>query len=620
MPTNKAVDKFAILKTYFGYDAFRGGQEELIDGILAGKDVLGIMPTGAGKSLCYQIPALLLDGVTVVVSPLISLMNDQVRSLNKAGIRAAYINSSLTESQVSKVMRQTEDGAYKIVYVAPERLETEWFRRVVEKLTIPLVAVDEAHCVSQWGQDFRKSYLEISAFVDSFPKRPIVAAFTATATDLVRQDIIRLLDLHEPQVTATGFDRPNLFFDVRHSKQRLREVIAYVKEHRDVSGIIYCATRKNVEQVHEELWKAGISAARYHAGIGNEERKKSQDDFIYDRVNVIVATNAFGMGIDKSNVRYVLHYNMPQSLENYYQEAGRAGRDGEPAECILFFRKQDVVINRLLLSHKDNEEFLEDGQEIDQYDEYRLRQMERYACTADCLRGTILKYFGQDVEQENCGNCGNCTGEFEVVDMTEQAKQGINCIYETRQRFGVKKIVAILRGSKAKWIQDNRYENLRTYGVLAEESEAELLQMFERLLFEGYLAATQDRYQVLKLTNRIKELNERPLVVRRSTKRQTEADRQGKTRQKQSRASLDERGQNLFERLRALRMEIAKEEKIPPYIVFSDKTLVQMCILLPSNRDEMLAVSGVGVRKWEAYGKRFLQVVQRFRKEQDGHI
>ena len=416
------------LKVYFGYDSYKPGQEEIIDSILAGKDVLAIMPTGSGKSICYQIPALLLPGITIVISPLISLMQDQVKALNEAGINAGYINSSLTESQISTVYARALDGAYKILYVAPERLENYGFTSFAGKVGISMVTVDEAHCISQWGQDFRPSYLKIVDFIDSLSKRPIVSAFTATATEEVKNDISCVLKLKAPKIVVTGFDRENLYFDVETIRKKDDYVLEYIRNHPEDSGIIYCATRKNVNSLYELLSNAGVQVARYHAGMNNEDRKENQNDFIYDRSPVIIATNAFGMGINKSNVRFVIHYNMPQSMENYYQEAGRAGRDGEPSQCILLFSAQDIMINKFLLEHKDFADIpYEDIELIRQRDAKRLQIMEGYCRTSGCLRNYILEYFGEK-RNEPCDSCGNCHREFTEIDMTEDAKLVINCV------------------------------------------------------------------------------------------------------------------------------------------------------------------------------------------------
>ena len=481
------VSPLQILKTYFGYDSFREGQGEIIDTILSGRDALAIMPTGAGKSLCYQVPALLLPGITLVVSPLISLMQDQVKSLNEAGIHAAYINSSLTEGQINKALSFAARGVYKIIYVAPERLETASFLSFALHTPISMVTVDEAHCISQWGQDFRPSYLKIIDFVEQLPGNPIISAFTATATEVVKNDIARILKLKNPNVVVTGFDRENLYYQVEHLTGKQKDIFIqnYIETHPNESGIIYCATRKNVDTLYEKLLKQGISVTRYHAGMNNDIRKKSQDDFIYDRAQVVIATNAFGMGIDKSNVRFVIHYNMPQSMENYYQEAGRAGRDGEPAKCILLFSTQDVMISKLLLGSKDFEGM--DFQEIEQVkhqDSRRLQLMEGYCMTTSCLRNYILKYFGETTHQP-CDNCGNCHQEFEELDMTLDAKWVVGCITEMRGRYGQALAIGTLLGSKKARLKDIGATSYNCYGQLENRTEADLRLLISQMIRMG---------------------------------------------------------------------------------------------------------------------------------------
>ena len=424
------------LKILFGYDSFRAGQKSVIDSILAGRDAFAVMPTGAGKSVCYQIPAVLLSGITLVVSPLISLMQDQVKALNEAGVPAAFINSSLSEKDYNETIRRARQGIYKIIYIAPERLVTEGFLALAKSVPISMVTVDEAHCISQWGQDFRPSYMKIVEFVKTLEKRPIISAFTATATETVREDIVCTLGLKNPFTLVNGFDRENLFFQVEKPKNKEQYILKYISEHSGDSGIIYCATRKNVDNIYELLKSKGISVGKYHAGMNAEERKKMQDDFVFDYTSIVVATNAFGMGIDKSNVRFVIHYNMPQSMENYYQEAGRAGRDGLDAKCILLFSPQDIVINRFLLDHKEMQDLdPADRETVRERDVRRLQVMERYCYTTECLRNYILKYFGENPKKP-CQDCGNCLREFETLDMTEAAKKVINCVYEAKGRYG----------------------------------------------------------------------------------------------------------------------------------------------------------------------------------------
>lgn len=616
------MTKHEVLKKYFGYDSFREGQETLIDGILAGQDVLGIMPTGAGKSICYQVPALLLPGITLVVSPLISLMKDQVQALNGAGIHAAFINSSLSETQIAKALSLASRGQYKIIYVAPERLETESFLRFAHSVEISMVTVDEAHCISQWGQDFRPSYLKIVQFVKNLPERPVLSAFTATATEEVKNDIVCVLGLNSPRVLVTGFDRKNLFFCVEHVRQKEVYILDYVRAHSADSGIVYCATRKNVEKLYDMLAAEKIAVARYHAGLSGEERKQNQEAFIYDERPVIVATNAFGMGIDKSNVRYVLHYNMPQSMENYYQEAGRAGRDGEPAECVLLYSAQDLVINRFLLESKEQNTELsaEEWAGIRERDEQRLRLMNAYCNTTECLRGYILHYFGEYTAAD-CGYCGNCQKEFVEKDVTEEAECIVKCIGEQGQRYGMNVVVGTLLGRKNAKLREYGVERYTAFGALSKLREPEIKQIIEQMLEEGLLQQTKDKYALLKFTFSTKELlsGERSLAVRTEKERAEEqrAERQSAGREAGRRINrksdiLNSRGLDFFEILRSLRTELAREESLPPYLVFSDRTLIDMCVKLPVNRQELLSVVGVGEHKYEKYGERFLACIRQY--------
>lgn len=610
------MDKIQILKKYFGYDSFREGQELLIDDILKGRDVLGIMPTGAGKSICYQVPALLFSGITIVISPLISLMKDQVQFLNEAGIHAAFINSSLTENQVSKAIGFAEEGRYKIIYVAPERLETYEFLRFAQNADISMVTVDEAHCISQWGQDFRPSYVKIVKFISMLPKRPVVSGFTATATEVVKEDILCILGLYQPRVLVTGFDRGNLYFSVEHVKKKNDYIVRYIKKHMDESGIIYCSTRKNVDMINELLESYGVLVTRYHAGMGQEQRKMSQDDFIYDRKKVIAATNAFGMGIDKSNVRYVIHYNMPQSLENYYQEAGRAGRDGEAAECILLYSPQDIMINRFLIENKEKTPEMEpeDLRALMERDEERLGIMSGYCQTTSCLRAYILNYFG-DSAGENCGNCSNCLAEYEEMNVTDIAKKILSCIQECRGRYGINVITGTLRGERRAKLLSYGVDQFESYGICRSTGEDLLKRIIRHLTEENVIFTTKDKYALLKLGNRAKkvaegsmEINLRFILGDALEKEQKEAPMQ-----KQRKSDiLTSKGFELFEYLRKLRAEIAREENMPPYIIFSDKTLVDMCVKLPFHKEEMLNVSGIGENKYQKYGSRFEQAVKDF--------
>ncbi len=600
-----------ILKQYFGYDSFREGQGTIINAILEGRDILAVMPTGAGKSICYQVPALTLSGITIVISPLISLMQDQVKSLNDNGIHAAYINSSLSDSQISRALTAAANGQYKIIYVAPERLESQEFLDFSRRVHISMVTVDEAHCISQWGQDFRPSYLKIVDFVKGLEHRPILSAFTATATEEVKNDIACILGLKEPRIVVTGFDRENLYYQVENIRRKDDYIVSYIEKHPEDSGIIYCATRKNVDTLQELLFTRGVPVTKYHAGLDNETRKKNQEDFIYDRAPVIVATNAFGMGIDKSNVRYVIHYNMPQSMENYYQEAGRAGRDGEPSTCILLFSAQDIMINKFLLERKDFSGVEpEDVELIRQRDIKRLQVMEGYCRTTGCLRNYILAYFGEKTGAP-CDHCGNCHREYREMDLTAEAKSVINCVFETKGRYGLTIVLGILLGANRARLKEIHAETYKTYGVLKDRSEAELRLLISQMIQEGYLHQTEDRYSVLKMGDITPLRDENTRVIIRTYE---EKEPVGKPRsvKRKSTDALTSAGYDLFEKLRALRLAIAREESLPPYIVFSDKTLIDMCTKLPKDKASMLNVSGVGAAKFEKYGQRFLDEIGAF--------
>jgi ATP-dependent DNA helicase RecQ len=604
-----------ILKKYFGYDSFREGQEQLIQSILTGRDTFGIMPTGAGKSICFQVPGLVLDGITLVISPLISLMKDQVSALNQAGIHAAYINSSLSARQVSMALQNAREGRYKFVYVAPERLETEEFLGFALEANISMLTIDEAHCISQWGQDFRPSYLKIVSFIEHLPKRPIISGFTATATKEVKDDIICVLKLQNPTVVVTGFDRKNLYFEVRTPKNKDAEIIEYVEKNRSSCGIIYCATRKNVDELHLLLENRGITTAKYHAGMSDTVRNENQEDFIFDRKMVMVATNAFGMGIDKSNVRYVIHYNMPKNMEGYYQEAGRAGRDGESAECILLFGARDVYINQLLIDNGTENSDIMDTQKVilRERDEERLKTMTYYCYTKDCLREYILKYFGQ-FGMSNCDNCSNCLNEFEEQDVTDISKDIISTIKECGQRYGINVIIATLLGRKIAKLNSNNMINSNYYGKRSEEGESRLKHIMNKLIIDGYLSLTNDKFSIVKM-NQSSDLilsNNASIVIKLPKDNYIEKENTYTSKASRRSEVLTSKGLELFDTLRQVRMELAKEEGMPPYIIFTDKTLTDMCRKLPLNKDEMLDVVGVGESKYEKYGQAFIDVISKY--------
>ena len=601
------------LKAVFGYDSFRPGQEAVINAILEGRDILAVMPTGAGKSLCYQVPAMLLSGITLVISPLISLMQDQVKALNEAGVDAAFINSSLSEKELNDTFKNAYKGHYKIIYVAPERLMSEGFISFAKSVEISMVTVDEAHCISQWGQDFRPSYMDIAEFINILDKRPIISAFTATATQNVREDIICSLGLSDPYFLVTGFDRENLFFQVDKPQNKERFILDFIERHRGESGIIYCATRKNVDSLYTLLRKQHISVGKYHAGMSNEERKQMQNDFVFDYTSIVIATNAFGMGIDKSNVRFVIHYNMPSSMENYYQEAGRAGRDGLNSECILLFSPQDIIINRFLLEHKDFSDIDPiDAMTIRERDIKRLQIMEGYCYTTECLRNYILKYFGEDPKKP-CDDCGNCLRQFETLDMTDEAKKIINCIYESRGRYGKNIIMDTVLGAKTARLTEIGATEYKSYGVLESSNKNLLRRLIEELLLEGYIATGE--YQVLKLgdISRLKNTETKVLVKITDEDKITKRKEKPK-KNKKGMDSLTSAGFKLFDKLKELRLEIARAEKIPPYIVFNDKTLIDMCAKMPTTKSDMLDVSGVGENKYGKYGERFITVIKEYVK------
>ena len=602
----KMSDKLSVLKDYFGHDSFRDGQEQIVDALLDGRDALCIMPTGAGKSMCYQIPALLFDGVTIVVSPLISLMKDQVGSLVQSGVPAAYINSSLSYPQFLRVLSNVEHGKYKIIYVAPERLLTDGFLDTCKKIKISMVAVDEAHCVSQWGQDFRPSYLKIVSFIKSLENRPIVGAFTATATNDVIEDIKKILRLENPFEITTGFDRPNLFFGVIKSSSKDEKLIDLIRERGDRSGIVYCATRKNVESVCELLCDNGFSAARYHAGLDEYERRKNQEDFVFDRKNIMVATNAFGMGIDKSNVTYVIHYNMPKNIESYYQEAGRAGRDGGEADCILLYSPKDVRLNRFMIENSEgNDELtIEENEQIRERDFERLKYMTFYSTTNDCLRGFILRYFGGE-KKAYCGKCSNCLSVHKLVDVTIDAQKIMSCIARTGQRYGKTVICDVLKGSKSEKILKAELNNQSTYGIMKEVTARHIFGTIDFLAEKEYISADNET-EVLKLLPKSKDVlfGRERLVM----KKVENSEKVVKTHRPEVPVNSD-----LLDALKALRKGIAYKKSVPAYVIFTDATLIDMCKKCPETPDEMLEVSGVGRTKLEKFGKQFLEEIAKFR-------
>jgi len=613
------TSKNRMLKQYFGYDHFRDGQEELIDAILAGRDVLGILPTGGGKSICYQLPALLLSGITLVVSPLISLMQDQVMALKEIGVAAAYVNSSLTPSQITRVYANLSLGRYQIVYVAPERLGSEDFLQLCRRLPISLLAVDEAHCISQWGQDFRPSYLHIADFAASLTQRPVIGAFTATATEAVREDILRLLRLNRPHTVLTGFDRPNLTFSVEKGKGRAERLLALMREREGKSGIIYCNSRACVERVCDALIRAGFRATRYHAGLDEEERSRNQQEFLYDHSRIMVATNAFGMGIDKSNVSFVIHYNLPLSLEAYYQEAGRAGRDGAEAECILFFSESDIHTARMLLENGNENEGLSEEERRSrlQINLSRLGRMVDYCRTTDCLRGAILSYFGQP-HPPKCDKCGNCQSSFRKIDRTVEAQMVLSCVARIKGYLGYsvgKQLLSgVLVAGRDHRIADLGLDTLSTYGVMKGWKGTAVRELIEQLRMQGYLL--QSEFGAYELSEEALPLLRGERSFHMLCREEGEA-KTGKSKRAERRRA-DRRGDvSLFDALRALRAEIAASEHLPQYIIFSNATLSDMALKRPHDLGALLGVSGVGEKKAERYGARFLAAIARWEKEQE---
>lgn len=617
------------LKQYFGHEEFKIGQEELINCTLSRRDCIGIMPTGAGKSICYQLPAIMSQGITLVVSPLISLMKDQVDALVQSGIKAAFLNSSLNFAQQNKVLQNAMQGHYKIIYVAPERLLVDSFVQFARECQLFMIAIDEAHCVSQWGQDFRPSYLDIAKFIDKLPKRPVVCAYTATATEFVKQDIKRLLQLKNPFEKTTGFDRKNLYFEVQKPKDKFVALLNYLKNNKDKSGIVYCSTRDNVEYVCDNLNSNGYNATRYHAGLSEKEKTHNQNDFLYDKKSVMVATNAFGMGIDKSNVSFVVHYNMPKNMESYYQEAGRAGRDGSDAKCLLLFGGKDIVTNGYFIENtsQDNNLSPQVLEVIKQKDRERLRQMTYYCQTNECLRQFILDYF-EDKSVCKCDNCSNCLQEFETIDITIQAQKIMSCIARMGEKYGIKVLIDTLRGSKSEKVTSFGLDKIKTYGIMSQTSAVKIREIINFLLIKQYVELTNSQYPTIKLTDKSKQIlfDSQQLFMKISNKENynefdydddDNSSRQSRRKQYSKNLQLTKiYDRELFSVLQQLRTKIASEQKVPAYIIFADNTLVDMCKKKPSNQKEFLDVSGVGQFKLDKYGEQFLRAIEEYNKNE----
>ncbi len=583
-----------MLEKYFGYSSFRKGQEEAIKSILEGQDTLCIMPTGSGKSVCYQIPALLLPGITLVISPLISLMKDQVDALNNLGIASTFINSSLNQTEIENRIAATFKGNYNILYIAPERLESERFKALLKNLPISLLAIDEAHCVSQWGHDFRPTYISIAPLIKELSRRPVVAAFTATATPDVKQDIVKLLDLETPDIYVTGFDRENLSFSVVRGTNKLNFVIDYLDAHKNQPGIIYAATRKEVDRICDYLHKKGFPAGKYHAGMSDIERVQSQEAFIFDNILVMVATNAFGMGIDKSNVRYVLHFNMPKNMESYYQEAGRCGRDGEPGECVLLYGGTDIHIQKFLIEQTAQ------SPERKSCEYKKLQAIVDFCHTSQCLRKYILKYFGESYTPNSCDNCSSCNDDGELSDITIEAQKIFSCIKRMGERFGINLTAGVLRGANSQKIHQLGFNKLSTYGIMKEYPLREITDIINLLVAEDYLYMTEGQYPVVKLTKKaFSVLNNEEKVLK-------------KVQKPKQIANTD---LSLFDLLRSLRKEISVKENVPPYIIFHDSTLQEMSKYCPTDRKSMFRISGIGEAKFQKYGLQFIEVIKKYVEE-----
>lgn len=602
----------SLLKQYFGYTSFRPGQHEVIQTLLDGRDCLAIMPTGAGKSICFQLPALMMPGVTLIISPLISLMKDQVDSLVNQEIPATYINSQCTFEEAKARFAAIRAGRVRLVYISPERLENEFFTSFMQSLPISMFIIDEAHCVSQWGHDFRPSYCAIKDWIAALPKRPVVGAFTATATEKVKEDMMNLLGLEKERIFIGGFDRPNLYFRVVRTNRKLDFALSYVQQHKEESGIIYGATRKEVDRVYEELTRRGIRAGRYHAGLSDDMRRTMQDAFTYDRLQVIVATNAFGMGIDKSNVRYVIHYQMPKNIESYYQEAGRAGRDGAPGECILLFSRQDIMIQKFLIEQSVN-----DPQQ--QAVEFRLlNAMVRYCEGNHCLRHYILTYFGEHPSWQRCEKCGNCDQETVEEDMTEQVRSICLCVDELKGRFGMTMVCDILKGSQNAKVRRYGFENNSAFGMLGDFTLSEVRDMVRQCIDDGYLDQSDGKYPIVSLTAVGRQaLSGHQRIVQQKVVASDPVPELPKRQQKRRAGAIDEDAlRTLFDTLRAVRLELAKDEHIPPFVIFSDATLWDMAALKPDSLEAMSDIKGVGSFKLHKYGRQFVSAIQSYIENQ----